>query len=97
MIQQQFVDDSANHSSSASTASSASGEPIEIPRKADSPAQYILDRDYPNDPRKYDSGASTPRSYFAHSPKPEIAQPVAVAPPTKKRFSFKKSAAVAAH
>ncbi|GAB7339989.1 hypothetical protein MBLNU457_6499t1 [Dothideomycetes sp. NU457] len=93
-------DDSVNHSSSASTASSASGEAIEIPRKADSPAQYILDRDYPNDPRKYDSGATTPRSYFGHSSKPEvaqIAQPVAVPPPTKKRFSFKRSAAVAAH
>ena len=86
-----------NHSSSASTASSSSGEAVEIPRKADSPAQYILDRDYPNDPRRFDSGASTPRSYFAHSPKPEIVQPVAVAPVKKNRFSFKRSSAVAAH
>lgn len=90
----------AEHSSAASTTSSCSGEVMEIPMKADSPAQYMLDRTYPDDPRKFNSGASTPRSYFAHAAKPEIpaAPVVAVAPPKKKRFSFgRKSSAVAAH
>jgi len=73
---------------------------MEIPQKANSPPQYTLDRAYPNDPRTFDSGASTPRSYFGHAAKPQlpVAPVVAVSPPAKKtRFSFgRKSSAVAA-
>jgi len=91
---------SATPSSASSTTSDTSGEVVEIAPKADSPAQYIVDRDYPNDPRKYEMEQSTPRTYFAHATKPQLPPaPVAAAPAVKRsRFSFsRRGTPVAAH
>jgi len=105
--------DTPEISSASSTASSVSDEAMEIAMKADSPAQYMLDnRDYSNDPRKFggsgastprfDSAASTPRTYFSHPVRPEgpVSPVIAAAPAKKNRFSLSRkstSATIAAH